>query len=73
MNAVFTSLLLILIVFGFHHKVDAQNAAATRPVSLSYEDFLEIAGDDNDTLLALVNMFYRKRKETKNGFIILGV
>jgi hypothetical protein len=73
MNAVFTSLLLILAVFGFHQKVDAQSAAATQPASLSYEDFLEIAGADNDTLIALVNMFYRKRKETKNGFIILGV
>ncbi|HMM12670.1 MAG TPA: hypothetical protein PKE03_11305 [Bacteroidales bacterium] len=63
--------ILVIIVLSTDLPLGAQNESR-RPSSMKKPDFLTLA-QDNDTLIALTNMFFRKRKEAQTGFIIAGV
>lgn len=63
----------LIITIGIRQHLNAQTPGGLKPSQLTYDDFQIMAEAESDTLLALVNMFFRKRKENKTGFIILGV
>lgn len=73
MKRVVVLFLFLVITIGIRQHLNAQTPDGLKPSQLTYDDFHIMAEAESDTLLALVNMFFRKRKENKTGFIILGV
>ncbi|MCE1200561.1 MAG: hypothetical protein LWX09_00485 [Bacteroidia bacterium] len=69
-NAViaFCAALFLIIIFAGNLNAQSSSRSAS---SMKKPDFITLA-QDNDTLEALVHLFFRKRKEARTGYLLAG-
>lgn len=66
---VFIGVMFILVI-AFNLNLNAQSESRNAS-SMKKPDFMALA-QDNDTLVALTHLFFRKRKEAQTGYILAG-
>lgn len=63
--------LILLTMISFSEVKSQQTSYYQNPKGMRLYDFHKLT-NESDSLTALVNMFFRKRKEAKTGYIVAG-